>query len=349
MLRYFEDYLMKLHLAVVLLAALFSPALPAAEPSHRFEFSEPHMGTLFRIICCAPSEVVAKKAATEAFARVEELNRIMSDYDPASELMRLCKRNAEKAGTPVKVSPELFFVLSEGQKIARLSDGCFDMTVGPLVRLWRLSRLTQRLPEPKELAEAKARTGYKKLELDEKDRTVRLLTPGMQLDLGGIAKGYAADEILAVLNKHGLTRAMAIAGGDIAVGDPPPNENGWKIDIAAFDQEKPSRTLLLKNAAVSTSGDKEQFTLINGVRHSHIVDPRTGLGQTGRRLVTVIAPKGILADSMTKAVALLDPDKAKAMIKKIPDAAALVAVRTDHGTESFQTRLFTKFLMKSSK
>src|SRR5262245_40584834 len=173
----------------------------------------------------------------------------MSDYDSDSELMRLCAANAKEAGKPVKVSPELFFVLSKGQEIARRSDGAFDMTIGPLVRLWRLSRRTQRLPEAKELAEAKARVGYRKLELNERDRTVRLLTPAMQLDLGGIAKGYAADEMLAVLKRHGITQALASLGGDIAASDAPPGAAGWKIDVAPLTRAKPARTLRLANAA----------------------------------------------------------------------------------------------------
>ncbi len=310
---------------------------------HRFEFAEPHMGTLFRIVCYARDESTAKKAAAAAFARVETLNQIMSDYDPSSELMRLCKH---EAGKLIKVSPELFHVLATGQRVAKESNGCFDMTIGPLVRLWRQSRLTQCLPEADELADAKKRTGYKNLVLNEKNLTVRLLVPGMRLDLGGIAKGYAADEILTMLKKHGITSAMAVAGGDIAVGDAPPNQRGWKIEVATLTNTKPKHMLLLKNAAVSTSGDKEQFTLIKGSRYSHIVDPRSGLGQTGRRMVTVIAPKGILSDSLTKAVALMAPEKAKTLIEKTPGAAALTVIQSDHGDESFQTERFNQFLIK---
>jgi FAD:protein FMN transferase len=335
---------MKIGVAILCGGLLFSTLSNAAEPAlQRFEFAEAHMGTKFRVVLYAADEQAATKAAKVAFARVAELNRIMTDYDPSSELMRLCQ---SKAGVAVKVSPELFFVLSKGQEVARQSDGMFDMTVGPLVKLWRLSRLTQRLPDEKELADAKARTGYKHLELNEKDRSVRLLVPGMQLDLGGIAKGYAADEILAVLNKHGIARVMAAAGGDIVVGDPPADADGWNIDVAPLTKAKPSLALRLKNGAVSTSGDKEQFTLINGVRYSHIVDPRTGLGQTGRRMVTVIAPKGILADSMTKAVALLEPDKAMKLIEKTEGAAALVVIESVNGELVRESTRLAIFLVK---
>jgi len=289
----------------------------------RFEFSEPHMGTTVRLVLYAPDEALAKESVRAAFARVAELNRIMSDYDAASELMRLC---ANEAGTPVVVSADLFFVLSEGQKIARRSEGAFDMTIGPLVKLWRRSRLTQRLPGAGELAEAKSRTGYSKVELNDKDRTVRLATPGMQIDLGGIAKGYAADEILATLRKYGVTRALAAVGGDITAGDAPPDAATWVVAVAPLMRAKPMHRLKLVNAAVSTSGDREQFTIIDGVRYSHIVDPRTGLGQTGRRSVTVIARRGIIADATTKAVALMDVEKALELIEETSDAAALIVV-----------------------
>jgi thiamine biosynthesis lipoprotein len=330
------------------IALLFASATSRAGEPKRFEFTELRMGTTARVVLYAPDEATAKTAAKAAFARVAELNRIMSDYDSDSELMRLCAANAKEAGKPVKVSPELFFVLSKGQEVARLSDGAFDMTVGPLVRLWRLSRRTQRLPEEKELADARARVGYRKLELNERERNVRLLTPRMLLDLGGIAKGYAADEMLAVLKQHGITQALAALGGDIAVGDSPPGTAGWKIDVAPLTKAKPTRTLSLANAAVSTSGDAEQYTLINGVRYSHIVDPRTGLGQTGRRSVTVVARHGITSDSMTKAVALLEPDKALALIEQSPAAAALIVLQTDHGEEELKSKRFAQYLAEKA-
>src|SRR5262249_28184538 len=157
------------------------------------------------------------------------------------------------------------------------------------------ARRTHELPDAKELSRARALVGYQNLRLDAKARTVQLLKPGMQLDLGGIAKGYSADEALAVLRKNGITRALVAAGGDIAVGDAPPDVDGWKIGIAPLEDpdKKPTRYLILQNAAMSTSGDAEQYVEISGKRYSHIVDPRTGIGLVGRQSVTVVARKGI--------------------------------------------------------
>ncbi len=339
-----ESYLMKIAWAIPL--SLVAVGMIDAAELQRFEFSEPHMGTNVRLVLYAPDAEAAKLASKDAFARVAQLDKMMTDYDPDSELMRLCAKNADKAGAPVKVSPELFYVLSKGQEVARLSDGAFDMTVGPLVKLWRRSRRTQRLPSEKELAEAKARVGYRKLELDEKAQTVTLRTSGMQLDLGGIAKGYAADEMLVAVKKHGISSALAAVGGDIAVSDAPPGKPGWIIDVAPLAKQHPERRLSLSNMAVSTSGDKEQYVVIDGVRYSHIVDPRTGLGQTGQRSVTVIARHGITSDSMTKPVALLDPEKALALIEQTPDAAALIVVKTDKGEEVRESKRLSQYLVQ---
>ncbi len=328
-------------LALAVLAGLTAQAR-ADQPGQlqRFAFSEPHMGTRFEIVVYALDRETAGKAAKEAFARAAELNGIMSDYQSTSELMRLC---AKAGGPAVKVSGELFFVLARAQKVARQSDGAFDVTVGPVVRLWRRARQTKRLPDPEKLHAARALVGYRNIVLDEKARTVKLLKPGMRLDLGGIAKGYAADQMLEVLARHGLRRALVAAGGDIAVREPPPGKKGWTIAIAAVGpkKEKPGK-LLLANAAVSTSGDAEQYVEIEGKRYSHIVDPRTGLGLVGRMSATVVAPDGITADSLTKVVAVLGPKKGFAILEKYPGVSGRHVRKTDDGVEVRTSKHFPK-------
>src|SRR5207244_2213927 len=164
-------------------------------------------------------------------------------------------------------------------------------------------------------------------------RTVELLKAGMQLDLGGIAKGYSADEALAVLKQQGIPRALVAAGGDIAVSGPPPDAEGWTIGIAPLEDpnQKPSRYLLLHDAAVSTSGDAEQYVEIDGKRYSHIVDPRTGIGLVGRQSVTVVARHGIMADSLTKVVSVLGPERGLAIIDGLEGVAALVVSKVEDG------------------
>jgi len=285
------------------------------------------MGTTFRIVLHATDEATAKRAATAAYERIAEIDNCMSDYKQSSELMQLCKTYATEVGEPRKVSDDLFFVLSHAQELSKKSDGAFDVTVGPVVQLWRHARRTQELPDPKEFAAARARVGYQKIRLDPTKKTVQLTTPGMLLDLGGIAKGFAADEALKVLReKFGIKSALVAAYGDIACGDPPPGKEFWIVDISPIAKSQKPRTLHLVNAAVSTSGDLEQFVVINGVRYSHVLDPRTGLGLTGRRSVTVVAPNGTAADSMTKAVSVLPPEQALRLVEDAPGAAAYIVV-----------------------
>jgi FAD:protein FMN transferase len=320
-------------------------AVQADEPK-RFEYEEPHMGTKFRIVLYAPDQATADWAAKAAFVRIAELNRIMSDYSPDSELMKLCKQSATKPAGPVKVSDDLFFVLSKAKEISELSNGAFDVTVGPVVRLWRLARKDRELPDPDVLKAALTRVGYKNLELDPKASTVDLKVAGMLIDLGGIAKGYAADEGLKTMAKLGITSALVAAGGDIAVSGAPPAKAGWRIDIAPLPRSKEKRQLLLKDMAVSTSGDAEQFVEIAGVRYSHMVDPRTGLGLTGRRSVTVVAPRGIQSDSLTKMASILPADEAIQKIETIEGAATLIVVKTEKGEEVKESKRFAGYLAK---
>jgi FAD:protein FMN transferase len=330
------------------LAGLLLTALggAAAEPAlTRFTSTEPHMGTKFKIILYAPDQATADAASQAAFARIAALDGIMSDYRPTSELMRLCQK---AGGDPVPVSEELFFVLSRAEEVSRLSDGAFDVSIGPVVKLWRRARRTERLPDPDDLSRALALVGYDKVRLDPKARTVRLLKPGMQLDLGGIAKGYAADEALRELERHQVTRALVAAGGDIAVSGPPPDADGWTVGIAPLEDpdSKPSRSLLLKDAAVSTSGDAEQYVEIDGKRYSHIVDPKTGLGLVGRRSATVVARRGIWADSLTKAVIVPGPECGLATIDRLEGTAALYVLKTDKGEEVFTSKRWPQLVHK---
>lgn len=304
------------------------------------------MGTKFRIVLYAPTKETADKAAKAAFARVEALNKMMSDYMPESELMKLCKKSEKKIAGPVKVSDELFYVLSKAQEVSTLSEGTFDVTVGPIVRLWRQVRKDRELPDTEVLEAAMKRVGYKKVQLDSKEKTVTLTVPGMQLDLGGIGKGYAADEALQAIGKFGITSALVAASGDIAVSKAPPGRDGWRIDIAPLPGAKERRQLVLADAAVSTSGDSEQFVEIAGVRYSHIVDPRTGIGLKGRRSVTVVAKQGIYADSLTKMASILPAEKAVEKIEAIDGAATLIVVKTEKGEDVHQSKRFAGYLAK---
>jgi len=314
--------------------------VPPAEKLQRYEFAQPKMGTTFRIVVYAPSEMAAKQGSDAAFARIEELNGIFSDYSADSELSKLC---AVSGGPAVKVSAELFDILSAAEKAAKQSDGAFDVTIGPLIKLWRLSRSQKTLPLPERIAAAKVRSGIALMHLDAATSSVRLEKAEMRLDLGGIAKGYAADEAMIVLRGQGLTRVLIAGGGDIRVGKAPPDQVGWKVAVSPIDpKEKPTEFLLLEDAAVSTSGDAEQHVEIGGVRYGHIVDPKTGLGMNCRRSVTVVAPNGTTSDWMDTAVYVLGSERGMKMIDGEIGISALFMERTAEGVTRVESENWKK-------
>jgi FAD:protein FMN transferase len=282
------------------------------------------MGTTFRVVLYADSAAQAHRAARAAFGRVAALDATLSDYKPDSELMRVC---AQAGGPPVAVSEDLFRALAAAQEWAARSQGAFDVTAGPLVQLWRRARRIIERPSAASLAEARALVGAEKLVLDAQSRTVRLAQAGMRLDLGGIGKGFAADEAQAVLRARGITRALVAAGGDVVVSGPPPDRAGWSVDIALPKplRKAAARPLLLHDAAVSTSGDAAQWVTLEGVRYSHIVDPRTGMALTGPSAATVIARTGTESDALATAVSVLSLPEALALVEATPGAAARIA------------------------
>ena len=328
-----------------LLLAVFLLATSADEKVERYSQGGVHMGVEFEVVLYAPSEAAAKKAMTAAFARVAELDKRLSDYDPESELSRLS--TASPAAAPVKVSEDLWAVLSVSQKLSENSEGKFDITVGPLTKLWRRARRQKELPTKEQIAQAIESVGYKHLVLDEKNHTAKLLKPNMRLDAGGIAKGYAAEEALVKIRELGITRALVRASGDIAAGDPPPGEKGWKIGLAPLDPDQPPEKFIwLKNAAVSTSGDSRQHLIVDGKRYSHIIDPHTGYGISGRSSVSVIAPRGIDADSIASAVSILGPEKGLKLVEDTPGAAALMIVDESGSQKSYASSRFAGFEAK---
>ena len=298
---------------------------PTAAPGlERFEFVRPEMGVPFRLVFYAGDASLAEKAAEAAFDRVARLNAVLSDYDPDSEMNRVCHETP--VGIPAPVGPELWTMLARSRDIAALSDGAFDVTVGPFVNLWRRARRLGELPREDLLAGARPRVGWRNLELDPTLRTVTFLVPGMRLDFGGIAKGYAADEARRILARHGLTRVLVGAAGDVVAGDPPPGFPGWRVEIGLSDATNapPPRFVLLRNGAVSTSGDLFQRLEIGGRRYSHILDPRTGIGLTESALVTVLARDGVTADGVSTAISVLGPARGLALVEGFPGAAALI-------------------------
>jgi thiamine biosynthesis lipoprotein len=299
------------------------------------------MGVEFQVVLYADDGAHAEEVLTKAMARVAALDKALSDYDPESELSKLCETSNVAPGVPqerfpsVKVSDDLWIVLSVAQRISQESDGAFDVTIGPLSRLWRRARRWKELPEPDALTEARNRVGFQFLKLDPATRTVQLLKPNMRLDLGGIAKGYAADEAREAIKACGIRQALVRASGDISAGDPPPGQPGWQVGIAPLNaDDPPQRFVELANCAISTSGDARQHLVVAGKRYSHIIDPRTGVGISGRSSVTVIAPQGIIADGLDTAASVQGPQKALAIAQKFAGAELLMVYEDESGQQT---------------
>jgi thiamine biosynthesis lipoprotein len=305
---------------------------------------ELHMGVEFEVILYASDDTQGKVALDQAFARIAELDKKLSDYDPASELSRLSDTTALPPGspfgqplpkaTPVPLTADLWKVLAFSNDLSQKSGGAFDVTAGPLTKLWRRARRQQELPAPERRAEARAATGFKHLMLDPERRTAELLVGQMRLDLGGIAKGFAADEALAALRRQGISRALVRASGDVVVGDPPPGEKGWPVGIAPLDpDESPTTIVRLANRAISTSGDSRQHLIVEGRRYSHVIDPRTGQGVGGRSSTTVIARRGIEADSLATAISVLGIEPGLKLLAQYPDTEAYLVFEDEAGQQ----------------
>ncbi len=324
--------------AIVWFVTGIARAEDAAVPLQRFAFEKAEMGLPFRITLFAPDEKAAKAAADAAFVRIAELNGVLSDYDDESELSRLSRTSG--SGKVVPVSDDLWRVLERGQAMAVQTAGAFDVTVGPLVNLWRRARRKQELPAPEMIAEMRARVGFQNLKLDAEKRTAELRIPDMRLDAGSIGKAYAVDAALAVLKARGFPRALVGGSGDMAAGDAPPGQAEWQIEVAALDAPgaPPPRIVHLVNRGIATSGDVFQRVEIDGKRYSHIVDPRTGLGLTDHSLVTVIAPDCFTANCYTTAASVLGPERGLKLIDETEGVAALLVRKPGEKIEVIESR-----------
>jgi len=279
------------------------------------------MGMPVRIRLYAADGQAADAAARAAFARIATLDQMMSDYRPDSELRRL-----EGAWSQWSVvSPELFAVLERALEIASATEGAFDPSIGPLVSVWREARRSRRMPRRAAIETAKARVGWRQIHLDSSRRAIRLVQPGMRLDLGGIAKGYILQEALRTLGAHDVTRALVEAGGDIVVSDAPPGRDGWNIQTTAADSMLRERAARLTNAALATSGPTAQFVEIDGARYSHVIDPRTGFAVTSHVVAQVIAEDAATADALATALTVVGPEGARKVLARFPNVVASVS------------------------
>jgi thiamine biosynthesis lipoprotein len=287
------------------------------------------MGTFAHIVAVAEDSGTAKKCIQAALEEIHKVDNLMSDYKSDSEISRVNREAYEKA---VQVSESTYEVLQRSVEFSKMTDGAFDVTIGPLVALFRKAKESKVAPGEEQIALARSKVGFEKLNLDSENQTVQFADKGMLLDLGGIAKGYAIDKAIEAAQRCGAIGAMVDIGGDVrCFGLPPKGRDHWLIGLqdpnsAIEGMEGGGLRLVLKitNEAVATSGDYQQFVLIEGKRYSHIMDRRTGTSAEGPSSVTIITDNATDADALATAVSVMGAEKGLALIEKMPNTEAIL-------------------------
>jgi thiamine biosynthesis lipoprotein len=325
---------------------LFLSSVHIATGQRKYVFEEPKMGSPFTITIYCKDSAAAASSATAAFRKADELNGILSDYIDSSEINRLSATSGQ--GRYIPVSLPLFDILQRALEAARLSEGSYDITIGPLVKLWRQARETKIFPNADSILAAKKKINYRFMHLDTIRHAVWLERAGMKLDVGGLGKGFVAAAALEVLKQRGFSSAMVNAGGKIVTGQAPLGAEGWLVGINAPGEKEEilPQLLVLKEMAVATSGDIYRYVDFDGKRYSHIVNPKTGIGITNRRNVTAIVPDGTTADWLATACSILSVRKCIRLIKKIPGAALLITEKKERKIHFVSSAGFKDYLKK---
>lgn len=286
------------------------------------------MGVEVRILGWAEDEEAARRAACRAFERIAAIEDVASDWRASSEVSRLC---AGAVGVDVPVSDDLFEMLACARQVSMASGGGFDVTIGAVTHVWRAARAGGRVRSEVEVRAARARVGWRGVVLDPERHTARLARAGIEIDLGGIAQGFAAAEALEVMDGAGLGCCVVDVSGDIAVGDAPPGQAGWRVAVPTAEGWQ---ALVVARCAVSTSGDGEQFVMVDGRRESHIVRPVTGHGVVGMRSVTIVGASAMMCDAMATAVSVLGEVRGVELVERAMGLEALVVVEAEEGVVS---------------
>lgn len=294
------------------------------------------MGSSFNIIFYHTDSAEAKSLAKECFLIVDSLNNIFSDYSSESEVGKLA---LQKNLTDIKVSDELFAMIVRSKDAWGKSGKKFDITIGALTQLWRKAKKENRFPSEAEIRAARDLTGFKNLTINERSKTISFKKPGIRFDFGGIVPGYTAQKVIDFLKTKNISIALVDASGDIVMSDAPPGKDGWTIGVNLPESENDiwDKKLELKNFAVSTSGDVYRYTIHNGIKYSHIIDPGTGYGVTSQRNVTVITKYGADADWLATACSILSIKKAMTLAKK-EHAAILIATLSGEKIVTYKSK-----------
>ena len=310
----------------------------------RFEFPNNKMGSSFNIIFYHADSAEAVSLAKKCLLIVDSLNNIFSDYSSESEVGKLALQTNQ---TDIKVSDELFSMIITSKDAWKRSGKTFDITIGALTQLWRKAKKENSFPSEAEIKAARDLTGFKNLIINERSKTIAFKKPGIRFDFGGIVPGYVAQRVMDFLKTKNINIALVDASGDIVMSDSPPEKDGWTIGINLPENENElwAKKLELKNFAVSTSGDVYRYTIHNGIKYSHIIDPGTGYGLTSQRNVTVITKYGADADWLATACSILPIKKALKLAKK-EHASILIATMNGEKIVTYKSKSFDRYFQK---
>ena len=311
---------------------VFSTPLVHAQ-GKKFSYSEMKMGSPFNIIIVSADSVKANHLARKSFELVDSLSHIFSNYDSSSELSKI---NAAAGLLPFKMSTSMLDLVQKSQDAYIQSKGTYDISIGPLSTLWRNARKAKLFPDSSTVVATKKLVSFAQVKINKRLGTIFLPNADMQLDFGGIAKGYIAQWVINYLKANGIQQALADAGGDIVMSGTPMNSKGWVIgvNVPETTDDLINKKLQLSNCSVATSGDVYQFIEYKGVKYSHIINPLTGYGVTNLRNVTIIAKTGATADWLATACSILPIKEAKQLA--ISNQAALLITTLKNGKLIFE-------------
>lgn len=322
---------MKPFIYTITLLVFSTPLLQAQ--TRKFSYSEMKMGSAFNLIIVSADSNKANHLARKSYELVDSLNHIFSNYDSSSELSKI---NASAGLLPYKMSRAMLDLVQKSQYAYIQSKGAYDISIGPLSSLWRNARKAKLFPEASTVLATKKLVGFAQIKINKRLGTIFLPNANMQLDFGGIAKGYIAQWVINFLKANGIQQALVDAGGDIVMSGPPLNQQGWLIgvNLPETTDQLLNKKLQLSNCSVATSGDVYQFIEYKGVKYSHIINPLTGYGVTNLRNVTIVAKTGATADWLATACSILPIKEAKQLA--ISHQAALLITTLKNGKLVFE-------------
>lgn len=297
--------------------------------SKLFRFDHPAMGTQFTLFLYSANQTDAAAEADEVFDEIDRLEQLLSNYRDTSELSRI---NAHAAEQTITTDPEVIRFLQDSLHWSAASDGTFDITVGKLMKAWGFYRHQGRIPDPNEISKLRAATGWQKLQVDPNKRTVHFAAPGVELDPGGIGKGFAVEAAIRILREDGVTSAMLSAGSSTVYGlGAPPHKRGWPVVIVGpLPSKARLSVVMLRDTSLSSADCSQKNFVANGHLYCHIMDPRTLRPVEGRVQVTIVDPSATASDALSNVLFVDDPDRSFQILREYaPEAHALVLSRKD--------------------